>query len=65
MADFEPEMVTIPAGDFLMGCDQGAGNERPSHRVRVDRFAMARTAVTNRLYQLFIHDSGRRAPASF
>ena len=65
MADFEPEMIDIPAGDFLMGCDRGADNERPSHRVWADRFALARTAVTNRLYQLFVRDSGRADPASF
>src|ERR1051325_4395976 len=61
--DFEPEMVVIPAGRFLMGCDRGASNERPVHPVWVDRFAMARTTVTNRLYQFFIRDSGRQMPA--
>jgi formylglycine-generating enzyme required for sulfatase activity len=58
-------MVAIPAGDFLMGCDHGADNERPAHRVWVDGFVIARAAVTNRLYQFFINDSGRAAPASF
>jgi formylglycine-generating enzyme len=65
IADFEPETAVIPAGDFLMGCDEGADNERPVHRVWVDRFALARTAVTNRLYGFFIRDGGRTAPASF
>lgn len=62
--EFEPEMVSIPEGHFLMGCDQGANNERPVHSVWVDRFAMARTTVTNRLYQCFIRDSGRQSPAA-
>src|SRR5947209_1486018 len=63
--DCQPEMVTIPAGDFLMGCDRGANNERPIHRVWVDRFAMARTTITNRLYQFFIQDTARQPPLGF
>ena len=62
---FEPEMVEIPAGEFLMGCESGAANERPPHRVRVDRFAIGRTAVTNRLYRIFLEDTGRQAPPDF
>jgi formylglycine-generating enzyme len=61
----EPEMVVIPEGDFLMGSDQGAGNERPVHRVRVDRFALARTAITNRLYQFFLAATLRDIPREF
>ncbi|HJQ25013.1 MAG TPA: SUMF1/EgtB/PvdO family nonheme iron enzyme [Blastocatellia bacterium] len=63
--DFEPEMVAIPAGDFLMGCDGGAAGERPAHRVWVDGFALARTAVTVRLYRRFIEATARPAPPSF
>lgn len=48
-----------------MGCDQGATNERPVHLVWVDRFAMACTTITNRLYQFFISDTARTTPASF
>ena len=47
--NFEPEMIVIPAGEFLMGSPEGAGNERPAHHVWVDRFALGRTVVTNRL----------------
>lgn len=54
----EPEIIVIPAGEFLMGCDSAAENERPVHRVFVDQFAIGRFAVTNRLYQSFIEDSG-------
>ena len=58
-------MVTIPEGCFLMGCDRGADNERPVHPVWVDRFAIARTAITNRLYNIFIHETARNAPPTF
>jgi len=55
-------MVVIPEGDFLMGSDDGADNERPVHRVWVDRFAIGRYAVTNHLYQFFLDDPLRQAP---
>jgi len=58
----EPEMVLIPAGEFLMGCDIGAENERPVHPVFVDQFAIGRFAVTNRLYQSFVEATGHQAP---
>jgi formylglycine-generating enzyme len=58
----EPEMIIIPAGDFLMGCETGAANERPVHRVSVDRFAIGRYAVTNRLYRSFLEEAHRQAP---
>ncbi|HKQ91185.1 MAG TPA: formylglycine-generating enzyme family protein [Blastocatellia bacterium] len=63
--NFEPEMIVIPAGDFLMGCETGAANERPARRVWVDRFAIGRSAVTNRLYRIFLEETGRQAPAGF
>jgi sulfatase modifying factor 1 len=58
----EPDLVAIPEGSFLMGCNEGADNERPVHRVWVDRFAIARCAVTNRLYRDFLEETARAAP---
>jgi len=55
-------MVVIPEGEFLMGSDDGADNERPVHRAWVDRFAIGRYAVTNHLYQFFLDDTSRHAP---
>jgi len=57
----EPEMVVIPEGEFLMGSDVGARDERPAHRVWVDSFALARHTVTNRLYRQFVEET-RHAP---
>ncbi|HEV8483396.1 MAG TPA: SUMF1/EgtB/PvdO family nonheme iron enzyme [Blastocatellia bacterium] len=57
-----PEIVVVPGGSFLMGCDAGAENEHPVHRVRVDRFGLGRTATTNRLYHLFLQATARAAP---
>src|SRR4051812_26624630 len=61
-AGFEPEMVVIPEGDFLMGCDNRAANERLVHRVTISRFAIARFAVSNRLYRIFVEDDSYQAP---
>src|SRR6476660_5419830 len=58
----EPEMIVVPPGEFLMGCDIGAAAERPVHRVFVDEFAISRFAITNRLYQLFIEHAGHEPP---
>lgn len=58
----EPEMVPISAGEFLMGCDTGANNERPVHQVFVDEFAIGCFAVTNKLYRSFIEDTRYQTP---
>lgn len=58
----EPETIVIPFGEFLMGCDSGAANERSIHRVLVDEFAMGQFAVTNRLYGIFLQATGHNAP---
>jgi sulfatase modifying factor 1 len=62
MSSIEPEMIVIPEGAFLMGCEVGAKSERPAHRVWVDRFAIARDATTNRLYSAYLDATSRQAP---
>ena len=57
-----PQVVTIPAGWFLMGSDAGQDAERPVHRVYVDAFAMATTQVTNEEYGRFLNATGRERP---
>jgi formylglycine-generating enzyme len=63
MAVIKPEMVTIPAGDFMMGCETGGENEMPVHRVWVDAFAIAKYAVTRGEYACFVADTQRECPA--
>jgi formylglycine-generating enzyme required for sulfatase activity len=58
-------MILIPGGEFLMGCDSGANDERPVHRVFVDEFAIGCFAVTNQLYQSFIKETGHEPPSGW
>lgn len=48
-----PEIVELPEGFFLMGCEQGQENEKPVHRVWLDGFGIGRFPVTNREYEVF------------
>jgi len=42
-----PEMVVIPAGEFMMGSEQGDKDEKPVHRVAIGKpFAVGRFSVT-------------------
>ena len=45
--DLLPELVLIPSGEFLMGSDDGADDERPAHRVHLDGFNIAVQPVTH------------------
>ena len=46
-------MVRVPAGEFLMGRDDGDPDERPARRVWLDDFYIDRTEVTNRDFKAF------------
>jgi formylglycine-generating enzyme required for sulfatase activity len=61
----QPEMVAIPAGDFLMGSDDGEEDERPVHRVGLDEFWIGVQPVTNGEYAAFVRASGHRAPGVY
>lgn len=47
-------MITIPSGQFVMGSERGQENERPCHRVWIDRFGIGQYPVTNREYADFL-----------
>jgi formylglycine-generating enzyme required for sulfatase activity len=55
----EPELVLIPAGEFLMGSDpekdeDARNDEQPQHRVFLPDYYIARTPVTNAQYTAFV-----------
>jgi len=57
----ELSVAKIPAGYFLMGCEQGRDEEKPVHRVWVDAFEMAVYQVRNRDFACF-RDIGEGHP---
>ena len=57
-----PDLVSISAGWFFMGCDSGQDNEKPVHRVWVDAFQFASTQVTNAEYSRFLRDTTTMPP---
>jgi sulfatase modifying factor 1 len=56
------DVVVIPSGSFLMGCERGQENERPCHRVWVDGFGLGRFPVTNGEYKTFVEENQAPAP---
>ncbi len=46
----EMTMLYIPAGEFVMGDDDGNQDERPAHTVYLDAFWIDQTEVTNAMY---------------
>ena len=58
-----PEMVVVPAGEFLMGSDRRDDEsydfERPRHRVTLDGFALGVHEVTRDEYEAFVAATGR------
>lgn len=48
-----PRMVEIPAGEFEMGSERGASWEKPAHKVRTPKFAIAARPVTNAEFAAF------------
>jgi formylglycine-generating enzyme required for sulfatase activity len=57
-----PGMLSLPGGEFLMGCDAGDGEpgdgEAPVRRVTLRPFRIARTAVSNREFAAFVAATG-------
>jgi len=55
-------MVSIPAGEFTMGSQDGDVDERPAHKVYVDAFSMDVYEVTVGQYAEFLRSGEARAP---
>jgi formylglycine-generating enzyme required for sulfatase activity len=56
------ELVLIPAGEFLMGSDDGDEDERPPHAVYLPDYRISRYPVTNRKYGMFLEETRHREP---
>ena len=76
LAAFEPQLVRIPAGPFLMGSSErqvqqafAAGldeewtkAEGPQHTVELPEYAIGKYPLTNAEYQAFVRESGHKPP---
>ncbi len=56
----QEEMISIPAGPFIRGTNEGGLDERPQRTVLLDAFAIDRYEVTNHQYQQFVDVTGHR-----
>ncbi len=56
------DMVSIPAGAFMMGTASGSPDERPVHIVELSSFLIDRTPVTKAQFALFLEAEGRVSP---
>jgi formylglycine-generating enzyme required for sulfatase activity len=64
---FEPEMILIPAGEFLMGSDPQQDEaaydaEQPQHRLYLPDYYLAKTPVTNAQYLAFVQETHDTPP---
>jgi formylglycine-generating enzyme required for sulfatase activity len=64
---FEPQMVLIPAGDFLMGSDPSVDqdaydDEQPQHPLSLPDYYLAKTPLTNAQYAAFVQATGHQQP---
>ena len=57
-------LVFVPAGEFTMGSENGAGDERPVHAVYLDSFWIDQTEVTNKMYALCVEVGICRPPTN-
>ena len=57
-----PGMVYVPAGEFIMGSDEGDSDEQPLHTVYLDAFYADKTEVTNAQYRKCVEAGGCDTP---
>ncbi|KAA3658992.1 MAG: hypothetical protein DWQ10_09905 [Calditrichaeota bacterium] len=51
------EFVTIPAGTFIMGDDNGYRDVQPAHEVYTDAFQISKFEITNRLFVQYMDEA--------
>ena len=57
-------LLYVPAGDFIMGSEDGGDNEKPIHTVYLDAFWIDQTEVTNATYAMCVKDGMCYEPSS-
>ncbi len=59
------EFVTIPAGNFTMGTEDGYYIERPQHQIYIDAYAIGKYEVTNAQFAAFCLAKPYTAPGDW
>lgn len=57
-------LLYVPAGEFMMGSDDGQVDESPVHTVYLDAFWIDKTEVANSMYAKCVRDSKCNLPSS-
>jgi formylglycine-generating enzyme required for sulfatase activity len=57
-------LLYVPAGEFIMGSDEGPSNETPVHPVFLDAFWIDQNEVTNEMYALCVEAGVCREPTN-
>ncbi len=60
---FEPALVEIPAGPFIMGTDEGQPYEKPAHTIILPAYQIGLYPVTNWEFAAFIEATGKVVPS--
>ncbi|MEW6542977.1 MAG: SUMF1/EgtB/PvdO family nonheme iron enzyme [Nitrospirota bacterium] len=58
-------MVLVPAGEFIMGSNDGDADEKPERRVTLEAFYIDKYEVSTKLYATFIQDTRRAQPSDW
>ena len=56
------EMIEIPAGEFILGSNEGGFNEKPAHKAYLETYWIDRYEVTYQQYMEFVEATGHRQP---
>jgi formylglycine-generating enzyme required for sulfatase activity len=56
------DMVLIPAGNFVMGSEEGYIDEKPAHTVYLDAYYIDKYEVTNEIYEICVQLNICRRP---
>ncbi len=62
--EYNGPMVLVPAGEFIMGADDGDPDERPAHTVSLKAYYIDKFEVTNKEYKEFCDGGLRTYPAN-
>jgi formylglycine-generating enzyme required for sulfatase activity len=56
-----PDIVwsrVVPAGEFIMGSDEGDDDEKPAHKLTLPAFQISKYPITNAQFAAFVQDGG-------